>query len=135
MKFLSRKALLKNEKSGFTLVEIAIVLVVIGLLIGGVLVGRDLIAAAQIPIPVSIPTKRVNRIKATRINLHLQFLNSLDHLLLQWLPTTDLHYRYHLDTTPLESFQLFSFYPFFIPLTLTQGSRHQHLKTPLVCDH
>jgi prepilin-type N-terminal cleavage/methylation domain-containing protein len=35
-------------KSGFTLVELSIVLVVIGLIIGGVLVGRDLIRAAEI---------------------------------------------------------------------------------------
>jgi prepilin-type N-terminal cleavage/methylation domain-containing protein len=33
---------------GFTLVELAIVLVIIGLLIGGVLAGRELIAAAQL---------------------------------------------------------------------------------------
>ena len=33
---------------GFTLVELAIVLVIIGLIIGGVLVGRDLIKAAEI---------------------------------------------------------------------------------------
>lgn len=35
-------------QSGFTLLELAIVLVVIGLLIGGVLVGQDLIKAAEI---------------------------------------------------------------------------------------
>lgn len=37
-----------NHKSGFTLVELAIVLVIIGLIIGGVLVGQDLIRAAEI---------------------------------------------------------------------------------------
>jgi prepilin-type N-terminal cleavage/methylation domain-containing protein len=37
-----------NTKSGFTLVELAIVLVIIGLIIGGVLVGQDLIKAATI---------------------------------------------------------------------------------------
>ena len=37
-----------NTKSGFTLVELAIVLVIIGLIIGGVLVGQDLIRAATI---------------------------------------------------------------------------------------
>jgi prepilin-type N-terminal cleavage/methylation domain-containing protein len=37
-----------NKKSGFTLVELAIVLVIIGLIIGGVLVGQDLIKAATI---------------------------------------------------------------------------------------
>jgi prepilin-type N-terminal cleavage/methylation domain-containing protein len=35
-----------NNKSGFTLVELAIVLVIIGLIVGGVLVGADLIKAA-----------------------------------------------------------------------------------------
>ena len=37
-----------NQKSGFTLVELAIVLVIIGLIVGGVLVGQDLIKAAQV---------------------------------------------------------------------------------------
>jgi type II secretory pathway pseudopilin PulG len=36
-----------KEKQGFTLVEVAIMLVIIGLLVGGVLVGRDLIRAAE----------------------------------------------------------------------------------------
>jgi prepilin-type N-terminal cleavage/methylation domain-containing protein len=35
-----------KKKSGFTLIELSIVLVIIGLIIGGVLYGRDLIAAA-----------------------------------------------------------------------------------------
>ena|SRR5258708_11008841 len=35
-------------RAGFTLVEIAIVLVIIGLIIGGVMVGADLIAVAQV---------------------------------------------------------------------------------------
>ena len=37
-----------KHSSGFTLIEISIVLVIIGLVAGGVLVGRDLIAAAQL---------------------------------------------------------------------------------------
>lgn len=37
-----------NKKSGFTLVELAIVLVIIGLIIGGVLTGADLIKAATV---------------------------------------------------------------------------------------
>lgn len=39
---------MSSGKSGFTLVELAIVLVIIGLIIGGVLVGRDLIRAAEL---------------------------------------------------------------------------------------
>ncbi len=38
---------------GFTLVELAIVLVIIGLIVGGVLVGKDLIAAAEIRAQIS----------------------------------------------------------------------------------
>jgi prepilin-type N-terminal cleavage/methylation domain-containing protein len=37
-----------HSESGFTLVELAIVLVIIGLIVGGVLVGQDLIKSAQI---------------------------------------------------------------------------------------
>ncbi len=39
---------MKKSNAGFTLVELAIVLVIIGLLVGGVLVGQDLIKAAEI---------------------------------------------------------------------------------------
>jgi prepilin-type N-terminal cleavage/methylation domain-containing protein len=42
-----------NGRAGFTLVEMSIVLVIIGLIIGGVLVGRDLIAAAAIRSQIS----------------------------------------------------------------------------------
>ncbi len=38
----------KNGKKGFTLIELSIVLVIIGLIIGGILVGQDLISAAEI---------------------------------------------------------------------------------------
>ena len=38
----------RKKEQGFTLVELAIVLVIIGLIIGGVLVGQDLIKAAQV---------------------------------------------------------------------------------------
>lgn len=37
-----------NKQSGFTLVELAIVLVIIGLIVGGVLVGQDMIKAAEL---------------------------------------------------------------------------------------
>jgi prepilin-type N-terminal cleavage/methylation domain-containing protein len=39
---------MKNQQSGFTLVEIAIVLVIIGLLLGGVLKGQELINSARV---------------------------------------------------------------------------------------
>jgi prepilin-type N-terminal cleavage/methylation domain-containing protein len=38
----------RSRTSGFTLIELSIVLVVVGLIVGGILVGRDLIQAAQI---------------------------------------------------------------------------------------
>ena len=37
-----------KKKTGFTLIELSIVLVIIGLIVGGVLVGRDLINAAKL---------------------------------------------------------------------------------------
>jgi prepilin-type N-terminal cleavage/methylation domain-containing protein len=39
---------MKHQQSGFTLVEIAIVLVIVGLLLGGVLKGQELIAGARV---------------------------------------------------------------------------------------
>ena len=42
-----------TTQSGFTLVELAIVLVIIGLIVGGVLVGQDLIKAATVRAAVS----------------------------------------------------------------------------------
>ena len=41
------------HRSGFTLVELAIVLVIIGLIVGGVLVGQDLIKAVTVRAAVS----------------------------------------------------------------------------------
>ena len=40
-------------KSGFTLIELSIVLVIIGLIVGGVLVGQDLIRAATVRAQIS----------------------------------------------------------------------------------
>src|ERR1039458_8026084 len=40
-------------KAGFTLVELSIVMVIIGLIIGGVLVGQDLISAASVRAQIS----------------------------------------------------------------------------------
>ncbi|MDJ0709958.1 MAG: prepilin-type N-terminal cleavage/methylation domain-containing protein [Woeseiaceae bacterium] len=45
---MNTQILNKHRQSGFTLVEIAIVLVIIGLLIGGVLKGREMITNAKI---------------------------------------------------------------------------------------
>ena len=39
---------MKSQQSGFTLVEIAIVLVIIGLLLGGILKGQELINTAKV---------------------------------------------------------------------------------------
>ncbi len=49
----ARKKNFWNNKSGFTLIELSIVLVIIGLIVGGVLVGQDLIHAAEIRATIS----------------------------------------------------------------------------------
>jgi prepilin-type N-terminal cleavage/methylation domain-containing protein len=43
----------RNYRQGFTLIELSIVLVVIGLIIGGILVGQDLISAAAVRAQIS----------------------------------------------------------------------------------
>lgn len=43
----------KKKTQGFTLIELSIVLVIIGLIVGGVLVGRDLMAAAAVRAQIS----------------------------------------------------------------------------------
>ncbi len=45
--------LARKRTTGFTLIELSVVLVIIGLLVGGVLVGRDLMASAAIRAQVS----------------------------------------------------------------------------------
>lgn len=55
-----------SAKSGFTLVELAIVLVIIGLIVGGVLVGQDLIKAATVRAAVSQLEKYDTSVNAFR---------------------------------------------------------------------
>jgi prepilin-type N-terminal cleavage/methylation domain-containing protein len=43
----------RRKSKGFTLIELAMVLVIIGLIVGGVLVGRDLIKAAEVRSQIS----------------------------------------------------------------------------------
>src|SRR4029078_610773 len=43
-----RRRTMRSQQSGFTLVEIAIVLVIIGLLLGGILKGQELINSAKV---------------------------------------------------------------------------------------
>jgi prepilin-type N-terminal cleavage/methylation domain-containing protein len=43
----------RQGASGFTIIELSIVLVIIGLIVGGVLVGRDLIKAAEVLATIS----------------------------------------------------------------------------------
>ena len=59
------KPLKQTSQAGFTLVELAIVMIIIGLLIAGVLKGQELIANARV-------TSTVAQIKAIRCgNLNL----------------------------------------------------------------
>jgi len=44
----SRLLLIRKRQSGFTLIEIAIVLVIIGLILGGILQGQELITSARV---------------------------------------------------------------------------------------
>jgi len=43
----------QGKKSGFTLLELSIVLVIIGLIVGGILVGQDMIKAAEVRATIS----------------------------------------------------------------------------------
>lgn len=49
--------MISRRQHGFTLVELSVVLVIVGLLIGGVLVGRDLIEAAKMRKQAEMPNK------------------------------------------------------------------------------
>lgn len=51
--FKSHQAVNTSHETGFTLVELSIVLVIIGLIVGGVLTGRDMIRAAEIRSTIS----------------------------------------------------------------------------------
>ncbi len=46
-----------SDRHGFTLIEISIVLVIIGLIVGGILVGRDLIRLAELRADISAVNK------------------------------------------------------------------------------
>src|ERR1700722_15466804 len=49
-----KRLFMKSEQTnGFTLIELSIVLVIIGLIVGGVLVGQDLIKAAEVRAQIS----------------------------------------------------------------------------------
>src|ERR1700759_2898335 len=43
----------RKGEQGFTLIELSIVLVIIGLIVGGILVGQDLIKAAEVRAQIS----------------------------------------------------------------------------------
>jgi len=58
---------MNKRKSGFTLIELSIVLVIIGLIVGGVLVGRDLIHASEIRAQVSQFEKFDTAVKTFRL--------------------------------------------------------------------
>src|SRR5580692_12405602 len=50
---LAPHVLLRRRETAFTLIEMSIVLVIIGLIVGGVLVGQDLIRAAGVRAQIS----------------------------------------------------------------------------------
>ena len=55
------------KKLGFTLIEMSIVIVIIGLIIGGVLVGRDLISAAAVRAQISQIEKYQTAVRAFQV--------------------------------------------------------------------
>lgn len=64
---LSSPSTLDNNKSGFTLVELSIVLVIIGLIVAGVLVGRDLVRSSEVRAQISQIEKLNTAIQTFRI--------------------------------------------------------------------
>jgi prepilin-type N-terminal cleavage/methylation domain-containing protein len=57
------------NRHGFTLIEISIVLVIVGLLVGGILVGRDLIKTAEIRATIS----QIDKLKAATNVFRLKY--------------------------------------------------------------
>jgi prepilin-type N-terminal cleavage/methylation domain-containing protein len=61
---------MRTQKSaGFTLIELSIVLVIIGLIVGGVLVGRDLINAAKLRATIS----QIEKLKTAATTFKIKF--------------------------------------------------------------
>src|ERR1700733_6686144 len=54
----------KKTNSGFTLIELSIVIVIIGLLVGGILLGKSLVRQAQISSAMSDEQKYVQAVGA-----------------------------------------------------------------------
>ena len=59
-----------NREHGFTLIELSVVIVIIGLLVGGILVGRDLIVSAQLRSTLGQVDKYVTAVNAFRLKFN-----------------------------------------------------------------
>jgi prepilin-type N-terminal cleavage/methylation domain-containing protein len=64
---MTKKAHDDNNTSGFTLVELSIVLVVIGLIVGGILVGLDMVKAAELRGTISQVEKYNSAVNTFRV--------------------------------------------------------------------